>query len=84
MSAKAKKQYNLRSHKGTSIQVPVELQVSDDNRFLNTLLENSMLSQQNNSDSSDSEQSVNLNFSDSAQSSDDSDQVPSTSDRSAR
>ena len=27
MSAKAKKQYNLRSHKGTSIQVPVELQV---------------------------------------------------------
>ena len=84
MSAQTKKQYNLRSHKGKSIQVPVELQVSDDNRFLNTLLENSMLSQQNNSDSSDTDQSVNLNFSDSAQSSDDNDQVPSTSDRTSR
>ena len=50
MSVKAKKQYNLRSHKATSIQVPVELQVSDDNRFLNSILENSILSQQTNDD----------------------------------
>ena len=42
---KAKKQYNLCSHKGTSIPVPVELQVSDDNRFFNSVLENSILSQ---------------------------------------
>ena len=84
MSAKAKKQYNLRSNKGTSIQVPVELQVSDDNRFLNSILENSILSQQTQDDSSDSDQSVNLNSSDSAHSSDDNDQIPCSSDKSSR
>ena len=62
MSAKAK-QYNLHSHKGTSIQVPVEFQVSDDQQFLNSILQNSTLSQQTNDDSSDSELSVSLNLS---------------------
>ena len=70
MSAKPK-QYNLRSHKGTSIQVPVELQVSDDQQFLNNILQNSTLSQQTNDDSSDSEHSVSLNLSDSSHDSDD-------------
>ena len=84
MSVKAKKQYNLRSHKGTSIQVPVKLQVSDDNRFLNSILENSiLLAQQTHDDSSDSDQSINFNSSDSAHSSDDNDQVPCSSDRSS-
>ena len=54
----------------------------DDNRFLNSILENSFLSQQTNADSSDSDQSVNSNSSDF--SSDDNDQVPCTSDRSSR
>ena len=84
MSVKSKKQYNLRSNKGTSIQVPLELQVSDDTRFLNSILENSILSPQTRDDSSDSDHSVNLNSSDSAHSSDDNDQVPCISDRSSR
>ena len=84
MSVKAKKQYNLRSNKGTSIPVPVELQVSDDTRFLNSILENSILSQQTQDDSSDSDHSVNLNSIDSAHSSDDNEQVPCSSERSSR
>ena len=71
MSAQAKKQYNLRSHKGTSIHVPVELQVSDDQQFLNSILQNSTLSQQTNADSTDSEHSVSLNLNDSSHDSDD-------------
>ena len=70
MSAQAKKQYNLRSHKGTSIHVPVEFQVSDDQQILNSILQTSTLSQQSNEDSTDSEHSVNLNLSDSSQDSD--------------
>ena len=71
MSVQSKKQYNLRSHKGTSIQVPVEFQVSDDQQFLNSILQNSNLSQQTNEDSTDSEHSLSLNLSDSSHDSDD-------------
>ena len=71
MSVQSKKQYNLRSHKGTSTQVPVEFQVSDDQQFLNSILQNSTLSQQTNEDSTDSEHSLSLNLSDSSHDSDD-------------
>ena len=71
MSAQSKKQYNLCSNKGTSIHVPVELQVSDDQQFLNSILQNSTLSQQTNDDSIDSEHSVSLNINDSSHDSDD-------------
>ena len=83
MSVKAKKQYSLCSHKGTSIQVPVELQVSDDQQFLNGILQNSTLSQQTNDDSSGSEHSVRLNLSDSLHDSDNDNDL-SNGDRSAR
>ena len=82
MSAKTKKQHNLRSHKGTSIQVSVELQVSDDNKFLNSILEKIILAQQTNDDSGDSDQSGSLNLSDAVHGSDDNDQIPCSSDRS--
>ena len=50
-----KKKYNLRSAKTESLQMPIQVQLSDDNDFMTNLLGNSSFTQQSSDSSSDSE-----------------------------
>ena len=84
MSAKVKPVQFASTQRNENSSTCNELQLSDDNKFLNSLLVNGILSQETNADSSDLDQSVNLNSNDSAHSSHDNDQVPYASDRSSR
>ena len=65
-----KKKYNLRSAKSNSLEVPVELQISNDNDFITNLLDSQTLAMsqqesQNSSSDSDLDCSAIVNETDS-------------------
>ena len=54
-----KKKYNLRSARAETVQIPIQVQLSDDREFLN-LLDNTSVAQQNSDASSNSESDLDL------------------------
>ena len=54
-----KKKYNLRSARTETVQIPIQVQLSDDNEFLN-LLGNTSVAQQDSDASSNSDSDLDL------------------------
>ena len=54
-----KKKYNLRSARAETVQIPIQVQVSDDSEFLN-LLGNTPVAQQDSDASSNSDSDLDL------------------------